>query len=101
VLSEAKIFINFMVAYSPYVNNLALYGSNDNWATQELIDTFGETVHEGWNYFDFGDGNLKPRFNSYKFIGKTKGSCRVTEFKLIGVQTIHSSKASGRDMAQF
>ena len=92
ILSEAKVFINYMVSHTPYANNLAFYGSNDNWVSSTLIETFGENVHEGWNYFDFGDeGNSRPAYNSYKFIGKSAGSCRVTEFKLIGVQTILDS----------
>jgi len=89
VVSEAKIFINYMTVHTPYANNLAFYGSNDNWATSDLLDTFGENVHEGWNYLDYRDiVHERPSYNSYKFKGNMKGSCRVTEFKLTGVQTI-------------
>lgn len=86
VLDEAKIFINFMTTITPYANNLAFYGSNDNWTTSVLLDTFGSEVHEGWNYLNYRDeGNSKPAFNSYKFQGTAAGSCRVTEFRLTGV----------------
>jgi len=88
VLSEAKVFINAMVAYSTYVNDMRLFGSNDNWTTSVLIDTFGANVHGGWNYLDFSHlaSGLRPTYNSYKITGTAK-SCRVTEFKLSGVQT--------------
>jgi len=88
VLDEAKIFINFMTTVTPYANKLAFYGSNDNWATSTLIDTIGDNVHEGWNYLNYrDDGNNKPAFSSYKFQGSASGSCRVTEFRLTGVQS--------------
>ena len=77
-----------MTTVTPYANNLAFYGSNDNWATSTLIDTIGDNVHEGWNYLNYRDeGVNRPAFNSYKFIGKVRGSCRVTEFRLTGVQS--------------
>jgi IPT/TIG domain len=78
-----------MTTVTPYANNLEFYGSNDDWTTSTLIDTIGSNVHEGWNYLDYrDDGALKPAFNSYKFKGSVKGSCRVTEFRLTGVQSI-------------
>ena len=88
VLDEAKVFINFMTSKTPYVNNLVFQGSNDDWTTFTDLYTFKDDVHEGWNYIQFREFNPKPAYHSYRFYGKVAGSCRVTEFKLIGVQAI-------------
>jgi hypothetical protein len=46
-------------------------------------------VHEGWNYINYRDaGEDKPAYNSYRFYGDASGSCRVTEFRLTGVEAI-------------
>lgn len=95
VLDEAKIFIGFLTDKTPYVNNLAFYGSNDNWVTETELHRFGEELHEGWNYIDYrDDGVVKPSWNSYKFKGNETGSCRVTEFKLHGVQAVADTASS-------
>jgi hypothetical protein len=47
-----------------------------------------EEIHEGWNYIDYRNNASKPAFNSYRFYGKVKGSCRVTEFVLTGIEAI-------------
>ena len=89
VLDEAKVFINWLTNPSIYVNNLSFEGSNDNWSTFDSIAVFGSDIHEGWNYLNFRNkGNAKPAYNSYRFKGAVAGSCRVTEFRLTGVQTI-------------
>jgi len=88
VLDEAKVYINFIVNTWVYQNNLKLQGSNDNWATYEDIFTYGMDIHEGWNYINFRDSEDKPAFNSYRFEGRLKDSCRVTEFRLTGVEAV-------------
>lgn len=89
ILDEAKIFIGFLTDKTPYVDNLEFQGSNDNWATHESLYTFGEELHEGWNYVDYRDeGAVKPVYNSYRFKGSAEGACRITEFKLHGVEAI-------------
>lgn len=95
VLDESKIFIGFLRNKTPYVNNLQFRGSNDNWATSTLLHTFGEELHEGWNYIDYrDDGVTKPAYNSYKFVGNATGACEVTEFKLHGVQAVSDTTDS-------
>jgi len=89
VLDEAKVFISLLTNPKIFVNNLALEGSNNNWSTFDSIAVFGSDIHEGWNYLNFrAKGNAKPAYNSYRFKGSVAGSCRVTEFRLTGVQTI-------------
>lgn len=86
VLDEAKIFINFLTSKTPYVNNLAFQGSNDNWATFTELHRFSEEIHEGWNYINYRDHGVdKPAYNSYRFQGNETGACKVTEFRLHGV----------------
>ena len=95
VLDEAKFFIGFLKNKTPYVDNLFFQGSNDNWATWEELHVFGKEVHEGWNYIDYRDAGVdKPAFNSYRFFGTARGSCKVTEFKLHGVQAIANDDES-------
>lgn len=68
VLDEAKVFIGFLTDKTPYVDNLAFQGSNDNWATYEELHLFSDEIHEGWNYIDYRDDDVeKPAFNSYRF----------------------------------
>ena len=88
VLDEAKIFINFLTNSTPFVDNLLFEGSNDGFVTKTLLYTFGKDIHEGWNYIDYRNNATKPAFNSYRFYGKVKGSCRVTEFVLTGIEAI-------------
>jgi hypothetical protein len=87
-LDEAKIFINFLTNSTPFVDNLLFEGSNDGFVTKTLLYTFGKDIHEGWNYIDYRNNASKPAFNSYRFYGKVKGSCRVTEFVLTGIEAI-------------
>jgi len=57
-----------------------------------LLYTFGEEIHEGWNYINYRENTTKPAFNSYRFYGKVKDSCRMTEFRLTGVEAIADTK---------
>lgn len=89
VLDEAKVYINFITSTAPYVDKLHFEGSNDNWATSDRLFTYGQDVHEGWNYINYREsGADKPAYNSFRFVGDEAGSCRVTEFKLLGVEAI-------------
>lgn len=47
-----------------FVNLLKFQGSQDG-VTYTDIFTVGVEIHEGWNYYDFRDNNLKYRF--YRF----------------------------------
>lgn len=95
VLDEAKIFINFLTSKTPYVDNLSFQGSNDDWETYDELHLFSEEIHEGWNYINYReDGENKPAYNSYRFHGTAKGACRVTEFRLHGVEAIASESSS-------
>lgn len=89
VLDEAKVFIGFLTDKTPYVDQLEFHGSNDNWATFDQLHIFSEEIHEGWNYIDYRDDGVdKPAYNSYRFYGTAAGACKVTEYKLHGVEAI-------------
>lgn len=62
-------------------------GSNDG-ITFDDITTFGNEIHEGWNYVSYRDLTTKPSYNVYRYWGKVAGSCRVGEFRLTGVDVI-------------
>jgi hypothetical protein len=95
VLDEAKIFINFLTDKSRYVNKLQFQGSNDNWATHTLLQMFGEEIHEGWNYLNYREhGGDKPSYNSYRFVGNETNSCKITEFRLHGVEAIANEEST-------
>lgn len=95
ILDEAKVFIGFLLDKAPYVDKLSFQGSNDHWATWEELHIFGEEIHEGWNYIDYRDAGVdKPAYNSYRFFGSGVGACKVTEFKLHGVQAIADELSS-------
>jgi len=91
VLDEAKVFINFLTDKTPYVDHLHFEGSLDNFVTSTRLHTFGEEVHTGWNYIEFSGGG-RPVFSSYRFLGDLSGSCRVTEFRLTGVQAVSNTE---------
>lgn len=95
VLDEAKIFINFLTSKTPYVDNLEFQGSDDGGSTWTSLHTFGEELHEGWNYIDYRDDDVvKPGYNSYRFAGSESGACRITEYKLHGVEAMAESSDS-------
>lgn len=95
VLDEAKIFINFMTDKTPYIDSLSFQGSNDNFATFTSLHTFSEELHEGWNYIDYREeSDVKPAYNSYRFYGEKAGACRVTEYKLHGVEAMNDDSDS-------
>lgn len=102
ILDEAKVFIGFLLDKKPYVDKLSFQGSNDHFATWEELHIFGEEIHEGWNYIDYrDDGDEKPAFNSYRFFGSGVGACKVTEFRLHGVQAIADESDSHECAAQI
>jgi len=94
VLDEAKIFINFLIDKSQYVNKLMFQGSNDNFATYTVLTMFGEELHEGWNYLNYREESIKPSYNAYRFVGNDTGACKITEFRLHGVEAIASSDST-------
>jgi len=97
VLDEAKVFVTNLVDKTPFVTNLVFQGSNDAWSTSNDIYTFGIEVHEGWNYIRFNDEELeKPSYNSYRFLGAIAGSCRVSEFRLTGVEVMANDDATSQ-----
>ena len=59
------------------------------WAPQFLYLEIIPLPLEGWNYIDYrDDGVEKPAYNSYRFFGSARGACRITEFKLHGVEAM-------------
>jgi hypothetical protein len=91
ILDEAKIFINFLTNKARFVDKLQFQGSNDGWVTNTLLHMFGEEIHEGWNYLNYRDHGVdKPSYNSYRFVGDDRNACKITEFRLHGVEAIDS-----------
>lgn len=92
VLENAKFFINNLIDNSPFVDNLVFEGSDDgsNWTNLWTIDA---NIHEGWNEFDWEDGE-EPAYNSYRFFGSSSGACRVGEVRLNGIEAIQSTATS-------
>ena len=92
VLSEVKYFMN-RFTISKIANKLRFQGSMDN-VTFTDIFLVGLEIHEGWNYYNFADGNeLKYRF--YRFFGNETGSClSIGEVGFRGVEVIDSNAPS-------
>jgi hypothetical protein len=65
VISEVKIFMKVFVKNN-VVGKLSFQGSSDG-VTYTNIFTVDDEIHEGWNYFDYRENNLKYRF--YRFYG--------------------------------
>lgn len=91
VLDKVKYYIPGDRAKSYYINYLTFQGSNDDWATHDDIFTVDDTVSSGWNYMTYDDPLTQPKYNSYRFYGKEKHSCKINEIELHGFETIDSS----------
>ena len=91
VLDKVKIFINNLVDKTPFMGNLTLQGSNDATTFDDLW-TLDAGVHEGWNEHFFETN--KPAYQIYRFSGKQKGSCRIGEVKMYGIESIKNEATS-------
>lgn len=93
VLDFFKIFINnYYPGDSPFLT-IELQGSNDDFASSMLLGALDRTMHEGWNMFEFADGE-KPGFNSYRIVGAESGACSIGELELVGIEAIASTEAT-------
>lgn len=97
-LQQAKYFINYITDRRQYENNIVFEGYNDENASDEDITelfTVNESVHEGWNYFDFEEGSY-PNFRFYRFrgLGGLAGPCRIHELTLKGIEVIESNEST-------
>jgi len=45
-------------------------------------------IHDGWNYFTWTEPEDYPRYRFYRFTGSQEGSCRITEIKVMGWETV-------------
>jgi hypothetical protein len=88
VLNEVKYFMSrFNRGW--LVGKLKFQGSSDG-ATWTDIFIVGEEIHEGWNYYNYPEGEeLKYRY--YRFFGTGYGSCVVGEISFRGYEVIDSS----------
>ena len=89
-MSEVKYFMPVFVK-STISNKLKFQGSSDGIVYADIF-TVGQEIHEGWNYYDFRDNNLKYRY--YRFQGSAVGACKLGEIKFRGVETIDSTASS-------
>lgn len=93
MLSEAKFFINDLQNNKPFVDKLTMQGSNDSGKTWIDLWAINADVNEGWNS-KVWEGDQQPAYNSYRFEGKAKGSCRISEIKFVGVEVVSNNDAS-------
>lgn len=78
---------------SQFIGVTKFQGSNNDGSTYTDIFTFGDDVHEGWNYYTFEGANAL-KYNSYRFSGNTANSCLIGEIGLRGVEVIESTSSS-------
>lgn len=70
-----------------------MQGSNDSGKTWIDLWAINADVNEGWNS-KVWEGDQQPAYNSYRFEGKAKGSCRISEIKFVGVEVVSNNDAS-------
>jgi hypothetical protein len=97
-LQQVKYFINYINNRAQYENNLVFEAYNVESPTDADITqlfTVGESVHEGWNYYEFADGSY-PNFRYYRFrgLGGNSGPCRIHEISFKGLEVIQNTDAT-------
>lgn len=92
VLDEARVFLNNLNDITPFVNRLTLQGSSGDGVYRDIW-TLDESVHKGWNSQSFRKDARPPAYKAYRFRGTSRGSCRVGEAQLIGIETLESSSS--------
>jgi hypothetical protein len=75
-----------------YTDETVFQGSEGN-LTWTTIFTMDENVHEGWNYKIWDAPADYPKYRFYRFYGTKIGSCRFTEIKLQGIETVNIDTA--------
>jgi IPT/TIG domain len=72
---------------SNFVNKLRFEGAMTSSGPWTKIFTVGQEIHEGWNYYNYPEGQeLKYRY--YRFYGAGTGACVVGEVSLRGFEVI-------------
>jgi hypothetical protein len=97
-LTQVKYFINYITNRDQYEDNLVFEGYNTADATgEDVTELFkvNQSVHEGWNYFDF-DVENKPNYRFYRMrgLGGASGPCRLHEVTLSGMEVIQDENTS-------
>lgn len=75
-----------------FVGITKFQGSNDGTTFTDIF-TFGDEVHEGWNYYKYDSGS-ELKYRHYRFYGSTSNSCIIGEIGFKGIEVIDSSATS-------
>jgi len=83
-----------------FVNVTKFQGSNDGLTYTDLF-TLSENTHDGWNYHEWKEPADQPKYKFYRFKGTKANSCRITEIKFTGVETVDSALENVKCDAQL
>jgi hypothetical protein len=90
-LSEVRFFIDWFADKAVYIDNLVLQGSNTGFTDTDTITTImsvGDELHEGWNYYKFGEMDpviTEPEFRYYRLFSTVNDGCdKIGEVNFIG-----------------
>jgi hypothetical protein len=100
MLRQVKWFMKDVQNKELFADEVVFQGSNDN-STWTDIFTMDGSVHDGWNYKVWTDSEDYPKFRFYKFTGTYSGSCRLTEVKLQGLETVDNDSENRMCSAYF
>jgi hypothetical protein len=88
-VNEVKLFLGSTYSKDYFVDYLTFQGSDDGNSYDDLF-TLDASIHEGWNYFDFEEGE-EVSYRFYRFFGSNAGACLVNEAHIFGVEVINDS----------
>lgn len=91
-VNEVKVFLGSTYSKDYFVDYLTFQGSDDGSTYVDLF-TLDASIHEGWNYFDFAEGE-EASYRFYRFFGSNSGSCLVNEVHIFGVEVINDSAST-------
>lgn len=100
LLRQVKWFMKDVQDKTLFTDEVVFQGSNDN-TTWTDIFTMDESIHDGWNYVTWTEPEDYPRFRFYKFTGGQTGSCRLTEIKAQGLETVDNEDESRQCTPHF
>jgi hypothetical protein len=64
--------------------------------TYTTIFTATQLIHEGWNYMRWDDAATQPKYRFYRFYsnGGNANSCKISEIKFQGIETMDDTNPS-------
>jgi hypothetical protein len=88
-LDEVRFFMNGLSDKAPFVGKLAFQGADGAGSWTDIWE-MDASIHAGWNSKDFTQASRPPAHTAYRFQGETRGSCRVGEVQLRGIEMLNS-----------